>query len=113
MLICRTHADKHHHQYSYNQTCEGCRTVRLRKKPPDTDQEPGDQAKLVSSQGAPLERPGLQQIPKEKITQDQTICPQQVFVCGDTGARCLAPRSEAPSQLRIIVDETNGNGDND
>ena len=53
------------------------------KRSPDTDQEPGDQPKLVSSLSVPFGSPGLQQIPKEKETQDQTIRTEPVFADGD------------------------------
>ena len=60
------------------------------EKPTNTEQESGNQPKLVSSPSAPLSSPGLQQIPKEKETQDQTICTQLVFARGDADAHLRA-----------------------
>jgi hypothetical protein len=51
----------------------------------------------------------LQQIPKEKETQDQTVCTQHVFMYGDAFVHHLAPRTGTPSQLRIVFDPENGN----
>jgi hypothetical protein len=87
--------------------------VRPRKKPPDTDQKPDDQPKLVASLKASLTVPGSQHIPKEKETQDQTISTQQVLVYGDAGAHLDAsPLVILRSQVRIIFYEEDGNRDN-
>src|SRR5205807_5128178 len=60
---------------------------------------------------APVSLPGLQQIPKEKVTQDQAICTQHIFVSGDTSVHNRAPLVETPSPFRIVFNEQNGNRD--
>src|SRR5437868_5775494 len=85
---------------------------RLGQKPPDTDQKPGDQQKLVSSPSVTLSLPGLQQMPKEKETQNQQVFTEQVFAGGDANVLWQAtPRVVSHSQLNIVLDEENGNRD--
>ena len=86
--------------------------MRRPKKPPDTDQESDDQPKLVTPLKASLSVPGSQQIPKEKETQDQTICTQPVFADGDAlGYARATPLVVSHSQLGIVFDPENGNRD--
>src|SRR5205823_2134815 len=82
------------------------------QKVQDTDQEPGDQPKLVSSLSVPVGSPRLQQMPKEKETQDQTISTQRVFADGDALDYLRAtPFVVIHCQLRIVSDPENGNRD--
>ena len=68
--------------------------------------------KLVSSLSVPFGSPDLQQMPKEKETQDQTIFTQRVFADGDAPDYLqTTPRVVIQSQLRIIFDPENGNRD--
>ena len=98
--------------YPYKQSNGSCGAVRVCQKPKDTEREPGDQPKFVSSPSAPLSWPGLQQIPKEKETQDETICTQRVFASGDAFVHLRAsPFVVIHSPLGIIFDEENGNRD--
>jgi hypothetical protein len=86
--------------------------VRQSQKVQDTDQEPGDQPKLVSSLSVPFGSPGLQQIPKEKETQDQTICTEPVFADGDALDYLHAtPLVVTNCQSGIVSDPENGNRD--
>ena len=51
-------------------------------------------------------------MPEEKVTQDQTICTQHVFVRGDTVVHWVpGPLIEASTQLGIVFDKENGNRD--
>ena len=51
-------------------------------------------------------------MPKEKETQDQTICTQQVLAYRDAVVgRQAAPLLEGSTPLRIVFDEENGNRD--
>jgi hypothetical protein len=85
--------------------------VRQSEKVQDTNREAGDQPKLVSSLSVPFGSPGLQQIPKEKETQDQKICTQHVFVYGDAPVYYRAPLAGTASQLGIVSEPENGNRD--
>src|SRR5512133_3855836 len=87
--------------------------MRYSQKVQDTDREPGDQPKLVSSLSVPFGSPGLQQMPKEKETQDQTIFTQPVFAGGDAHHRRDASPlvSVSYSQVRVVSDPENGNRD--
>src|SRR5438874_7785212 len=86
--------------------------MRQSQKVQDTDQEFGDQPKLVSSPSVPFGSPGLQQMPKEKETQDQTIGTQRVFADGDALDYLHAtPLVVTHSHLRVVSDPENGNRD--
>src|SRR4029453_3102203 len=86
--------------------------MRQSQKPRDTDQEPGDQPKLVASLRVSLSVPGSQQIPKEKITQYHTICTQRVLLVGDAVRHCKASPMVIPhSQASKVFDPENGNRD--
>jgi len=66
----------------------------------------------VSSLSVSFGSPGLQQMPKEKETQDQTIGTQRVFAESDALDYLQAtPVVVTHSQLGIVFDEENGNRD--
>jgi hypothetical protein len=86
--------------------------VRQSQKVQVTDEESGDQPKLVSSLSVPFGSPGLQQMPKEKETQDQTIGTERVFAESDALDYLHAtPVVVTQSQSRIVSDPENGNRD--
>ena len=95
------------------QTYGRCGTVRQSKKPPDTDQEPDDQPKLVSS--LKCFRSVCQvcsKYQKKKKPRIRQSAPSPFLSCGDAGDHLHAsPLVILRSQVRIVFDEENGNRD--